>query len=95
MEMDDRPSFSFGVTQDFDAVPVTNNENKFLTPMPISAYTPEGEASDVFMFYGKRVTSKSNIMRSHFYNRVADADVALINEESKVTKYLFLTVHES
>ncbi|GJW90690.1 reverse transcriptase domain-containing protein, partial [Tanacetum coccineum] len=73
MEMDDRPSFSFGVTQDFDV----------------------GEASDVFMFHGRRVTSKSNIMRSHFYNRVADADAALSSEESKVTKYLFLTVHES
>ncbi|GKD48305.1 hypothetical protein Tco_1277281, partial [Tanacetum coccineum] len=75
MEMDDRPSFSFGVTQDFDVIP--------------------GEASDVFMFHGRRVTSKSNIMRSHFYNRVADANVALSSEESKVTKYLFLTVHES
>ncbi|GJZ52845.1 hypothetical protein Tco_0607730 [Tanacetum coccineum] len=95
MDMDDRPSFSFGVTQDFDVVPVTNNEKEVLTPMPISAYTPEGEASDVFMFHGRRVTSKSNIMRSPFYNRVADADAALSSEESKVTKYLFLTVHES
>ncbi|GKA95628.1 hypothetical protein Tco_0817723 [Tanacetum coccineum] len=95
MEMDDRPSFSFGVTQDLDVVPVTNNENKVLTPMPISAYTPKGEASDVFMFHGRRVTSKLNIMRSPFYNRVADADAVLSSEESKVTKYLFLTVHES
>ncbi|GJU37285.1 hypothetical protein Tco_1185639 [Tanacetum coccineum] len=90
-----RPSFSFGVTQDLDVVPVTNNENKVLTPMPISAYTPKGEASDVFMFHGRRVTSKLNIMRSPFYNRVADADAVLSSEESKVTKYLFLTVHES
>ncbi|GKB38193.1 hypothetical protein Tco_0883135, partial [Tanacetum coccineum] len=44
MEIHDRPSFSFGVTQDFDVIPVTNNEKKVLTPMPISAYTPEGEA---------------------------------------------------
>nr|GEW69869.1 hypothetical protein [Tanacetum cinerariifolium] len=36
MEIDDRPSFSFGVTQDFDVIPVTKNENKVLTPMPIS-----------------------------------------------------------
>ncbi|GJU46612.1 hypothetical protein Tco_1203878, partial [Tanacetum coccineum] len=62
MEIDDRPSFSFGVTQDFDVIPGTNNEKKVLTPMSISAYTPEGEASDVFTFHGKRVTSKSNIM---------------------------------
>ncbi|GJT10581.1 hypothetical protein Tco_0857623, partial [Tanacetum coccineum] len=95
MEIDDRPSFSFGVTQDFDVVPVTNNEKKVLTPMPISAYTLEGEASDVFMFYGKRVTSKSNIMRSPFYSRAADPDVGLSSEECKVTKYLFLTNHES
>ncbi|GJZ79356.1 hypothetical protein Tco_0644193 [Tanacetum coccineum] len=95
MEIDDRPSFSFGVTQDFDVIPVTDNEKKVLTPMPISAYTPEGEARDVFMFNGKRVTSKSNIMRSPFYSRVADLDVALSSEESKVTKYLFLTSHDS
>ncbi|GJV84838.1 hypothetical protein Tco_1524736 [Tanacetum coccineum] len=95
MEIDDRPSFSFGVTQDFDVIPVTDNEKKVLTPMPISAYTPEGKARDVFMFNGKRVTSKSNIMRSPFYSRVADLDVALSSEESKVTKYLFLTSHDS
>nr|GFC81697.1 hypothetical protein [Tanacetum cinerariifolium] len=63
MEIDDRPSISFGVTQDFDVIP--------------------GEASDVFTFYGKRVTTKSNIIRSPFYSRVADADVALSSEESK------------
>nr|GEU35346.1 hypothetical protein [Tanacetum cinerariifolium] len=84
MEIDDRPSFSFGVTQDFDVIPVTKNENKVLTPMLISVYTPEGETSDVFMFYGKRVTTKSNIMRSPFYSRVADVDDALSSEESKV-----------
>nr|GFA14532.1 hypothetical protein [Tanacetum cinerariifolium] len=95
MEIDDRPSFSFGVTQDFDVIPVTKNENKVLTPMLISVYTPGVEASDVFMFHGKRVTTKSNIMRSPFYSRVANADAALSSEESKVTKYLFLTNHES
>ncbi|GJS34560.1 hypothetical protein Tco_0532942 [Tanacetum coccineum] len=95
MEIDDRPSFSFGVTQDFDVVPVTNNEKKVLTPMPISAYTPEGEASDIFMFHGKRVTSKSNIMMSRFYSRVAGPDVGLGSEESRVTKYLFMMNHES
>ncbi|GKC00259.1 hypothetical protein Tco_0986395 [Tanacetum coccineum] len=52
--------------------------------MPTSAYTPEGKASDVFMFHGKRVTSKSNIMRSPFYSRVADPDAALSSEESKI-----------
>nr|GFB73286.1 hypothetical protein [Tanacetum cinerariifolium] len=76
-------------------VQVTNNEKKVLTPMPISAYTPKGEASDVFTFYGKKVTTKSNIIRSPFYIRVADVDVALCSEESKVTKYLYLTNHES
>ncbi|GJT65610.1 hypothetical protein Tco_1017090 [Tanacetum coccineum] len=69
MEIDDRPSFSFGVTQDFDVIPVTNNEKKVLTPMPISAYTPEGKA-------------------------IVDPDAALSSEESKVTKYLFLTNHD-
>ncbi|GKD76605.1 hypothetical protein Tco_1339226, partial [Tanacetum coccineum] len=81
MEIDDRPNFSFGVTQDFDVIPVTNNEKKVLTPMPISAYTLEGEASDVFMFHGKRVTSKSNIMRSPFYSRAANPDARLSSEE--------------
>nr|GEW61507.1 hypothetical protein [Tanacetum cinerariifolium] len=95
MEIDDRPSFSFGVTQDCDVIPVTNNENTVLTPMPISAYTPEGEACDFFMFHEKMVTTKSNIIRSPFYSRVANADAALSNEENKVTKYLFLTNHES
>nr|GEX51041.1 hypothetical protein [Tanacetum cinerariifolium] len=95
MEIDDRPSFSFGVTQDFDVIPVRKNENKVLTPMPISVYTPGVEASDVFMFHEKRVTTKSNIMRSPFYSRVVDADAVLSSEESKVTKYLFLTNHES
>nr|GFC95499.1 hypothetical protein [Tanacetum cinerariifolium] len=90
MEIDDRPSFSFRVTQDFDVIPVTKNENKVLTQMPI--YTP---GVDVFMFHGKRVTTKSSIMMSPFSNRVADADDALSSEESKVTKYLFLTNHES
>nr|GEV50939.1 hypothetical protein [Tanacetum cinerariifolium] len=95
MEIDDRPSFSFCVTQDYDVIPVTNNEKTVLTPMPISAYTPEGEACDFFMLHEKMVTTKSNIMRSPFYGRVADANAALSNEESKVTKYLFLTNHES
>ncbi|GKC13816.1 hypothetical protein Tco_1010598 [Tanacetum coccineum] len=95
MEIDDRPNFSFGVTQDFDVIPVSNNEKKDLTPVPISAYTPEGKASDVFMFHGRRVTSKSNIMRSPYYSRVADPDAGLSSEESKVTKYLFLTNHDS
>ncbi|GKB02672.1 hypothetical protein Tco_0830761 [Tanacetum coccineum] len=63
--------------------------------MPISAYTPEGEASDIFMFHGKRVTTKSNIMGSPFYSRVTDADAVLSSEETKVTKYLFMTNHES
>nr|GEY41291.1 hypothetical protein [Tanacetum cinerariifolium] len=83
MEIDDRPSFSFGVTQYFDVIPVTNNEKTVLTPMPISAYTPKDEACDVFMFHEKRVTTKSNIMRSLFYSRVADDDAALSSEESK------------
>ncbi|GJT66430.1 hypothetical protein Tco_1017910 [Tanacetum coccineum] len=95
MEIDDRPNFSFGVTQDFDVIPVSNNEKKDLTPVPISAYTPEGKASDVFMFHGRRVTSKSNIMRSPYYSRVADPYAGLSSEESKVTKYLFLTNHDS
>nr|GEZ95441.1 alternative oxidase 1 [Tanacetum cinerariifolium] len=95
MEVDDITSFSFGVTQDFDVIEVTKNENKVLTPMPISVYKPMVEASDVFMFHGKRVTTKSNIVRSPFYSRVADADAALSSEESKVAKYLFLTNHES
>nr|GEY66199.1 hypothetical protein [Tanacetum cinerariifolium] len=95
MEIDDRPSFSFSVTQNFDVIPVTKNENKVLTPMPISIYTSRVEASDVFMFHEKRVTTKSNITRSPFYSRVADVDAALSSEESKVTKYLFLTNHES
>nr|GEW91012.1 hypothetical protein [Tanacetum cinerariifolium] len=38
---------------------------------------------------------QSNIMRSPFYSRVADADAALSSEEGKVTKYLYLTNHES
>nr|GEZ91587.1 alternative oxidase 1 [Tanacetum cinerariifolium] len=83
MEVDDITSFSFGVTQDFDVIEVTKNENKVLTPMPISVYKPMVEASDVFMFHGKRVTTKSNIVRSPFYSRVADADAALSSEESK------------
>nr|GEX28774.1 hypothetical protein [Tanacetum cinerariifolium] len=47
------------------------------------------------MFHGKRVTTKSNILRSPFYSRVADADAALSSEESKVAKYLFLINHKS
>nr|GFA99849.1 peptidase C48, SUMO/sentrin/Ubl1 [Tanacetum cinerariifolium] len=54
MEVDDRPSFSFGVTQDFDVIEVTKNENKGLTPMPISVYKSGVKASDVFMFRGKK-----------------------------------------
>nr|GEW77472.1 major facilitator superfamily domain, general substrate transporter [Tanacetum cinerariifolium] len=93
MEIDDRPSFSFGMTQDFDVIAVTKNENKVLTPMPISVYKLGFKASDVFMFHGKRVTTKSNIIRSPLYSRVVDA--ALSSEESKVAKYLNLTNHES
>nr|GEY08836.1 major facilitator superfamily domain, general substrate transporter [Tanacetum cinerariifolium] len=33
MEVDDRPSFSFDVTQDFNVIEVTKNENKVLTPI--------------------------------------------------------------
>nr|GEV84415.1 major facilitator superfamily domain, general substrate transporter [Tanacetum cinerariifolium] len=57
METDDIPSFSLSVTQDFAVIPMTNNENKVLTPIPISAYTAKGEASDVFMFHGRRSIS--------------------------------------
>nr|GEY34467.1 hypothetical protein [Tanacetum cinerariifolium] len=81
MEVDDRPSF--GVTQDFDVIDVTKNENKSLTPMSICVYKSVVEASDVFTFHGKRLTTKSNIVRSPFYSRVADADAALSSEESK------------
>nr|GEX72467.1 hypothetical protein [Tanacetum cinerariifolium] len=94
MEIYDRPSFSFGVTQDFDVIPVTKNENKVLTPMPISVYTPGVEASDVFMFHGKRVTTKSNIMRSPFYSRVADDDAALSSEESKYRYFVQVVIYQ-
>ncbi|GJS23564.1 hypothetical protein Tco_0452196 [Tanacetum coccineum] len=63
--------------------------------MPISVYTPKGEAAEVFMFHGRRVASKSSIMRSPFYDRVADVDSALNSEEIKVSKYLFQTPHQS
>ncbi|GKC71829.1 hypothetical protein Tco_1117712 [Tanacetum coccineum] len=43
----------------------------------------------------RRVASKSSIMRSPFYDKVADVDSALNSEEIKVSKYLFQTPHQS
>ncbi|GJX70661.1 hypothetical protein Tco_0307832 [Tanacetum coccineum] len=72
METDDIPSFSFGVTQDFDVIPVTNNEKKSLNTN-----------ADKCLYSGGRSY------------RVADVDATLSSEEIKVTKYLFMTNHES
>nr|GEU54206.1 hypothetical protein [Tanacetum cinerariifolium] len=49
----------------------------------IPSFSVEGEASDVFMFHGRRVMSKSNIVRSPFYDRVVDVDAVLSSEENK------------
>ncbi|GJT65613.1 hypothetical protein Tco_1017093 [Tanacetum coccineum] len=63
--------------------------------MPISACRPEGEAGEVFMFHGRRVTSKSNIMRSPYQDRVVDVDATLNSDEMKVSKFLWQTVYDS
>ncbi|GJV86538.1 hypothetical protein Tco_1530476 [Tanacetum coccineum] len=80
-ETSDIPSFSLGLTQDFGVTPLVNNETKVLTPLMISVYTPNDSVGIDFLFHGRRVVTKSNIMRSPHYQRVMDVDGALISEE--------------
>ena len=98
-ELDEGPSFSLGFTQpdemakEMFVTPVSNEERKNLTPVPIS-FVPPKDPVNHNKREGKRQTSKTETIRSPFVSRIVEIEPNFTNEESRLIKYLFLMTAE-
>ena len=98
-ELEEGPSFSLGFTQpdetakEMFVTPVSNEERKNLTPVPIS-FVPPKDPVNHNKREGKRQTSKTETIRSPFVSRIVEIEPNFTNEESRLNKYLFLMTAE-